>query len=139
MIIDVDLKIQEEDDNKTSFLYEKQNIKELIRIITKVLEENLEEDDKIDENTFNCYVMERAPYKMEKNGNKWTKNGFHLHFPFIFLAKTDIILHVIPRVEQLMIEEKIELPLGCDNYKDLIDKNVYGKKAKHGFYMDQQK
>merc|ERR1712146_324219 len=65
-IVDVDLKIKDDDPDKTSFLYDNSHVKDVIRIITIVLEEIIEEDDKINENTFKCYVMERAPYKTPK-------------------------------------------------------------------------
>ena len=136
LIIDVDLKEKEDDPMKSSFLYDKSHVKDVIRIITLVLEENLEEDDKMNENTFRCYLMERAPYKTEK---KETKNGYHLHFPFILLAKSDITLHIIPRIEQKMIEEGISLPRGCTRYQDVIDKNIYGKKGKAWFLYGSTK
>lgn len=135
-IVDVDLKIKDDDPDKTSFLYDNSHVKDVIRIITIVLEEIIEEDDKINENTFNCYVMERAPYKTPKNE---TKNGYHLHFPFILLAKSDIALHIYPRIVDKMKEQKIPLPSGCSKYEDYIDKNIYGKKGKPWFLYGSTK
>lgn len=138
LIVDVDLKIQSDDPDKTSFLYEKSHVKDIIRIITTVLEENFEEDDddKINEHTFKCYLMERAPYKTKKNE---TKNGFHLHFPFVLLAKTDIASRILPRIVEKMKDEQISLPRGCDSYDDLIDKSIYGKKGKAWFVYGSTK
>jgi phage/plasmid-associated DNA primase len=82
-----------------------------------------------------CFVLEKPAYDTEKN----TKNGFHLHFPYVFLSKHEHEQHLIPRVKNIVNKSNIFADLGFEKSGDLIDtcytRNpwlLYGSKKEEG-------
>ena len=47
-----------------------------------------------------CILLEKDPYIDDKNDTLYLKNGFHLHFPYIFLSKVDQEIHLLPRIRK---------------------------------------
>ena len=71
-----------------------------------------------------CFILEKsAPYKSDVR----YKNGFHLHFPWLFLSQVDQQMHVQPRVVKRVEEDEIFKNLGITHSGENIDKDIYKK------------
>ena len=49
------------------------------------------------------------------------KNGYHLHWPCVFLKKTDIEVHLLPRVKNMLKELKVFENLGLEDSSEPLD------------------
>ena len=131
VLVDVDLKVDAEtleDDN----LYSIETVKRVIAIYQKVLKDIVED---LTESNLTCVFLYKPPYKQTANTKTFVKNGFHLHFPEIFLDKADQEVHIIPRVKEIIKNEKLFEYLGIEDSGSVIDKQccsvpwlLYGSK-----------
>lgn len=100
VLCDVDIKLDVptvEDGPDVPRLYTEEMVLSLIQVYRTVLFEivqDLKEDD------FICCVLEKNPYFVLKNDKVAKKNGFHLHFPKIFLQRCVQEQELIPRIIQ---------------------------------------
>ena len=95
---DIDIKIEVE--NNQTFknvrtLYTNEELHSIIKCFHDVIKKNvLKWNDK----TLICVVLEKRPYK---SGN-YLKNGFHLHFPYLFLEKEKVKKVLIPQIKEVI-------------------------------------
>lgn len=68
-----------------------------------------------------CVFLDKPPYEITQNGTTYIKNGFHLHFPYLFLNRVNQSIHLIPRVRQLIKERETFKNLGFEDMSKLID------------------
>jgi P4 family phage/plasmid primase-like protien len=61
-------------------------------------------------------------YYITKNNITYAKNGFHIHFPNLFLSKNDQEMYLIPRVQDSLRELKTFEDLGFEDSGTVIDK-----------------
>ena len=78
MLVDVDIAKPSE---KKQFLYTKERVMMYATTFQKYL---VSHTDIIDHTKLECYVLEKKPY-LDGKGN--CKNGFHLHFPFVWMTR----------------------------------------------------
>lgn len=95
ILVDIDLK----SDHKEQ-LYTEETVMCIINVYQNVLKEIIKT-----KNSINMYavVLEKEGYH---SGNVY-KNGFHLHFPHIFISKEDHINVLLPRVKHIIKEKNI--------------------------------
>lgn len=99
VLVDVDLKIKTEEDLKEP-IYSQTQLQCVIEIYQSILRKII---DNIQDENLMCFVLEKPSYR----SGEYIKNGFHLHFPYTFLSKTDQEGHLIPRVRKLIEENNI--------------------------------
>ena len=135
VLVDVDLKIDVEnvEDDK---LYTHDQIIQIIKAYHTVIKMIVED---IQDNALTCVLLEKPPYRVTSNGKSYMKNGFHLHFPEIFLDKAEQDVHLIPRVKEIVREQMVFANLGIEDSGDVIDKSccsvpwlIYGSKKEEG-------
>lgn len=121
VIVDIDLKVKETNELKIEedHLYSKQQVIQVIEIYQSVLRNIVDEctDDHL-----LCVLLEKPVYYLNAGENTYVKNGFHLHFPNLFLNKVDQEVHLIPRVQDAVREMEIFANLGIDDSSTVIDK-----------------
>lgn len=107
VLVDVDIKMKEEDaieimedDN----LYTLSQVEQVITVYQLILRKILNLCNDYD---LTCVLLEKDPYISVKGATKYLKNGFHLHFPNIFMNKKDQKNHLIPRVKEEIKNRKI--------------------------------
>ena len=83
MVFDIDLKVECGYGSKPSPLYSEHELKRFVQLIQRVLKCVLEDECNLD-----CYVLEKPGYLSDI----YFKNGFHLHFPHIWLTSDDRLL-----------------------------------------------
>jgi hypothetical protein len=93
-----------------------------------------------DDKDLTCVVLEKEPYKIAKGGKQYLKNGFHLHFPYVFLRKMDHELHLLPRVKEALQDSEVFHDLGFTDIDKVIDASytktpwlLYGSAKEAGF------
>lgn len=134
-LIDVDLKIETRNGKSQKKLYEKSHVKNIVDCVFSVLRECLLD---IKQDDMSCYLLERNGYIEKRNSKEFFKNGFHIHFPRIWLTRNQYECIIIPKLEKKMKDENIELPYGT-NYSNLIDKSIYKGKGKPWFLYGSSK
>jgi P4 family phage/plasmid primase-like protien len=135
LIIDVDLKIETRNGKSQKKLYEKSHVKNIINCVFNVLKEVLVD---IKEDDMCSFLLERSGYIEKKNSKEYYKNGFHIHFPRIWLTRNQLECIIIPKLEKNMKEENIELPYGT-TFSNVIDKSIYKGKGKPWYMYGSSK
>lgn len=120
VLVDIDIKIK--DDEKSDYgehLYTNEQLEKVISIYQSVLRKIVED---CDEDHLKCCVLEKPLYYIT-SGEELTyiKNGFHLHFPGVFLSKVDQEVHLIPRVKECIKSENVFQELGIEDSSSVID------------------
>lgn len=118
ILVDVDIKLPYTEDKDVKSLYTEYQLESVVRDYQEVLRNiihNYEPTHSI------CFVLEKPSYKITSGDNEYIKNGFHLHFPYTFLSKSDHEAHLIPRVKKLLDKGKVFQNLGFQNSGDLVD------------------
>ena len=123
VLVDVDIKIKESscvELNEYGKIYTEEHVHSVIQVYQCVLRnivENCTDEDLI------CVLLEKDLYRVNIGEMPYVKNGFHLHFPNLFLNKSAQEVHLIPRVIDTITELNIFGDIGFDNSGSLIDKS----------------
>jgi P4 family phage/plasmid primase-like protien len=125
ILVDIDLRVKKsilsDDDVRRPHLYKDEQVKEVVSAYQQAIHEVVDfsdvDADKRD-TAFTCVLLEKKPYETEIGGEKYIKNGFHLHFPKLFLDKKAQEVYVIPKVK-----ERINGLFDNIGAKDFLDTN----------------
>lgn len=123
VLVDIDLKVKLDENNDGSKnLYTDEVVLQVINIFQTVLKNIVDDctDDKL-----LCAVLEKPSYTIGSLNNdvEYMKNGFHLHFPHIFLSKPSHGTHLIPRIQEKLREQKVFDYLGIEDSASVYDTN----------------
>lgn len=126
VIADFDIKLKLTDELVLGeHLYTEKNVKDIIGMYQSVLRTIL--DGCTDDNLI-CVLLEKPIYSNTINNGKevltYMKNGFHLAFPNVFLKKTDVEMHLHPRLKNLLKEENVFENLGITDSSQLLDEHI---------------
>ncbi len=127
IIIDIDLKKEIDEDDSFYALYSNTNVADIVFCFIDVLKNILLNTN---ENDLCCFVMERDGYFVDQEGKKkYWKNGFHLHFPKIFLTRVQQEAILLPIVRETLRKRNVILPnnLTADT---IFDDSIYKGKGK---------
>ena len=117
---DIDLKALVDDDQELGeHLYSEEQIKQVISVYQSVLRNIV---DNCRDYYLLCVVLEKPMYFIHAGEKTYVKNGFHLHFPNLFLSRADQNIHVIPRIKEQLKELETFKDIGFENSGDVIDK-----------------
>lgn len=119
---DIDIKIMETDDLDIigDELHTEIHTNAIIEIYQSVLRKIVEN---CTDKHLICVLLEKPLYRVTKNGVTYAKHGFHIHFPYCFLSKTEQEIHLIPRVQEMARNMKVFEDLGFEDSGNLIDKS----------------
>ena len=115
MLADIDLKLEVLDETITR-LYTRKDAETVIKTYQTVL---LDVIENIRDEQLTCILLEKDPYIEKKNTKTYLKNGYHLHFPFLFIDKIDQQVHILPR-----IKKKLQI-IDLDNVDNAHVKNPW--------------
>lgn len=121
VLVDIDIKLPFDEEKlylPKQHLYSNDQLKTVIQTYQQVLREIV---DECSDEYLTCVVLEKDIYHIEQGGKQYTKNGFHLHFPWIILNKDDQANHLIPRVKKIIKELNLFSNLGFEDSSLLID------------------
>lgn len=100
VLADIDLKIEDTGDVEYGdHIYTEEHVNQVVQAYQSTLRNIVE--DCSDENLV-CVLLEKSLYYVMAGDTTYVKNGFHLHFPNLFLSKVDQEVHIIPRVKELV-------------------------------------
>ena len=120
VLADIDLKVKDTGDIEfEEHLYTENHVKQIIDIYQSVLRNIVE--GCTDDNLL-CVLLEKQMYYISAGETSYVKNGFHLHFPNLFLSKVDQEVHLIPRVKDATQEMRIFADIGYEDSSVVIDK-----------------
>lgn len=118
VLVDVDIGIKSEY-IEGDHIYTNEHVLQIIGIYQSVLRSIVE--GCTDEH-LTCVLLEKPIYYKITN-ETIAKNGFHLHFPYLFLDKVDQEVHLIPRVLAKIDELNVFADIGIDISSSVIDKS----------------
>ena len=124
ILVDFDLKIPFSEDKDVSRLYTKSQLESVVRDYQEVIRTIL---DNYEDKHAICCVLEKPAYKIVSGNTEYIKSGFHLHFPNVFLSKSNHEVHLIPRVKKMVNKSKAFKNLGFENAGDDLIDNCYVK------------
>lgn len=124
VLVDVDLKVNADNiDAEEDHLFVMDDVFCIIQTYQSILKSIVEDCTDID---LVCVLLEKPPYRIKNNNITLIKNGFHLHFPYLFLEKEDQEVHLIPRVKDELNKTTLFRELGVQHAGDVIDKSCCG-------------
>lgn len=122
ILCDIDLKwtfIENTDLSK--HFYTQDHVHQIVNMFLDVLKQNLKY---YEEKDLYCFVLEKTnPYS---NGPE-IKNGFHLHFPFIYLSRADQDVHINPKVVSMMNKQRVFSDINIENSGAALDLKITSK------------
>jgi P4 family phage/plasmid primase-like protien len=120
VLADIDLKCKDTGDiDFGEHLYSEIHVKKVIDIYQSILRNIVEE---CSDSNLMCVLLEKPMYYISAGETTYAKNGFHLHFPNLFLSKVDQEVHLIPRVKDSVKEQQLFMDIGYDDSSLVIDK-----------------
>ncbi len=120
--IDIAFPYDDEETKIDEHFYKQKHVRQLVRIYLDVIKYII--NDEYDNDHLVCFVLEKKkPYV---SGSR-VKNGFHLHFPFIYMNSIDQDMHLIPRIIKRVEEENLFQDIGIEHSGDVIDKSCNKK------------
>lgn len=133
ILVDIDIKVKEEgDDDFGDKVYTDDHIEKVVQIYQSVIRYIVES---CTDDLLLCAVLEKPSYRDTVNGMTYLKNGFHLHFPNIFMLADDQKAHLIPRVNDGLQKNKVFDDLSMFNCNVKVDEGycsapwlMYGSK-----------
>lgn len=123
ILVDIDIKVSDSDKVYGEHIYDETHVSQVVDSYQSVLRNII---DDCDDKDLTCILLEKPIYRTTKGTNTYLKNGFHLHFPYIFLNKIDQEVHLIPRVKRLLEDMETFKDLGIENSSSVVD-NVCSK------------
>lgn len=140
ILVDVDLRVKKslltQEDELRPHLYTDEQVKEVVNAYQKAIDEVVDFDNVAKSKrdaAYTCVLLEKKPYEIEIDGEKYIKNGFHIHFPKLFLDKKVQEVYIIPKVK-----EHVNGLFDNIGAKDFIDTNtinvhwlLYGSKKQN--------
>lgn len=122
VLADIDIKVKEENlpdyIDLRDHLYNEDQVKQVIQIYQSTLRKIV---DGCSDTHLICCLLEKPIYTKIQNGVKLFKNGFHLHFPYLFLSQQDQINHLFPRIIDELKKNNIFKNLGYDDSSETMD------------------
>lgn len=117
VIVDVDLR--QEDTGSNESLYTKEHVEFLVATYQSVLKEILED---VKDEQLMCFVMEKQSYREMKHGKSFVKNGYHLHFPFLFFDRFVHDQVLLPKIRQICKKNGNKVPTCVKNPENVVDR-----------------
>lgn len=119
VLVDVDIKVVDSEElDYGEHLYTEHNVLSIIKTYQNVLRDIVED---CTEDKLTCILLEKPIYFITTKDVRYVKNGFHLHFPKLFLSKVDQTVHLLPRVKKNIKEQKVFSNIGVDDSSSVID------------------
>lgn len=132
VIVDIDIK-KEEVDTPFVKLYTDNQVIDTVLAYQEVLKKKVKG---CTDEMLTCVYLSKPIYKQIKDDSIIAKNGFHLHFPYIFMHKDDYANEIIPEVKKLMQERRVFKEMNIDKLIDsACTRNcwlVYGSRKHKG-------
>ena len=127
ILVDVDLMVKKSSLNpvvfgRTKKVYNKQQVQEIVTVYQNTLK-TIVMNISSRPNALTCLLLEKPYYEKELNGEIYIKNGFHLHFPKLFLDRKAQEVYLIPIVQEKL--KDLFKELGCTDPIDSHSVNVH--------------
>ena len=122
VLVDADIRVLNKDNIKVydnGHLYSKNDLLQTIQTYQSIL--NTVVDTRGEPLDTTCVVLEKPIYIQETGSSSYVKNGFHLHFPSVFVNKFDMKMQINPRAKQRLEELKVFHNINVPDRSTIID------------------
>ncbi len=103
VLVDIDLRTRKSnlvtDLGVGDHLYTREQVTAVVEAFQNTLEKIVVD---LKQEALTCVLLEKRHYEQVINGEKYVKNGFHLHFPKLFLDRKVQDVYLIPIVKKLL-------------------------------------
>lgn len=137
VLVDIDIKIPEDNLDPSllsmikagkstgEHIYTPTHVVKVIEVYHSILSQIV---DDCTEDHLLCCLLEKEIYQVVSNtGRVFYKNGFHLHFPNIFLSRQHQENYLNPRVKQAFTQLEIFSDLHVEDSASMFDAGIGGK------------
>lgn len=124
IIVDIDIKQTKTGDELVK-LYNIEKVKSLISIYNSVIKKNV---INVRDEDLTCVYLNKEPYVK----NDFVKNGFHLHYPKVFVDKDQLKNVIIPEVSELIKENSLFTEKQHDDAVTKVPWLMYGAVKEDG-------
>ena len=106
ILVDIDLRVKKSSLSEyqmKNHLYTRNQVERVVQAYQNAIQEVVDfsnVDQEKQNSTFTCVLLEKKPVEIEIGGEIYIKNGFHLHFPKIFLDRKTQEVYIIPKVKE---------------------------------------
>ena len=101
---DIDISILANDSiDYEKHLYSEEQCISIIKIFQSMIRKYVSKCSDVD---LLCVLLEKDIYTKNNNENTYMKNGFHIHFPNLFLNKNDIETYLFPEIKKIYSKTK---------------------------------
>ena len=119
VMVDIDIKLKEDESKKYGeHLYNEESVLSIIEAYNSVLRDVVEG---ITDDDLTCVLLEKPIYYLDVGENVYVKNGFHLHYPKLFLDKELQTKILTPRLREIVDQKQVFSYLGLTDSKKIID------------------
>lgn len=118
VLVDFDIKVES---TYQLPLYGKDEINQIVKIFNDCLRSLI----KLQDHELTCFVLTKPAYTTTVNGIQYIKNGFHLHYPYIFLEKKDHHLYIVPTIKKRLLQCDVFKNIGVSDCSVLYDTQYY--------------
>jgi len=139
ILVDVDLRVKKSTLSESSGfgkyrkLYDLNKVIHVVRVYQDAINEVVQ---KLRDDAYICILLEKEPYECEIAGEIYVKNGFHLHFPKIFLDTKVQEVYLIPIIKKKLEAVQLFADIGVQDFIDTNSLNVhwlmYGSRKPNG-------
>lgn len=128
LLADIDIKTEYTNeqpyvvDSETGKIYSMDQVKQVISAYNTALQKYI---PSLSDYQYKCVLLEKEPYTIFSNRKMYCKNGFHLHYPYLFLNAKDASGDFFTEVKAIVKQSKIFQSVGMENSADAIDANCF--------------
>ena len=120
VLVDIDIKKQLESTISSDRLYTYELVENIIKTYQSIMRMII---DNCTDKHLVCLLLEKPAYTQKKGSSEYIKNGFHLHFPYVFMSKVDQECHLLPRVRKIFEDNDTFKGIGDENVNTIVDKS----------------
>ena len=108
-------------DELDDYIYKEEQVLTVIKIIQQVLYETIENCTDIQ---LTCCLLQKPIYKVDYRGETYYKNGFHLHFPYIFVKLDEYNKYILSKILKQLKVSNIFSNLGIEDSSKTLDTTI---------------
>lgn len=138
IVVDIDLRVKKSSLVKpVKKIYTDDHVSKVIMAYHRAIDEVVDftgVDEEKKNGAYTCVLLEKEPYEAEICGELYIKNGFHLHFPKLFLDRKVHEVYIIPKVKEFV--EGLFDDIGSNDFLDSKSIHahwlLYGSRKQNG-------
>jgi P4 family phage/plasmid primase-like protien len=103
-------------------IYSEEQLRQTVKTYQMALKKTV---TNISDRELTCVVLEKPSYVKSYSKAQYLSNGFHIHFPYVFLDKNDIQIFIMPLIQSCLEKLKLFDNILPDNSAKAVDEGIF--------------